>query len=140
MIDQDILNGILGKLDELDPNLPIYTEQVKQGFVQPAFFVMQLNSGHKKEMNDRFFRSLLFNVHFFPHEDSLTKKADCRGMAERLYEALQFINVNGQVRANDMKYEIIDDVLHFFLSFKVHLVKEKPAETKMMQSEQEVHL
>ncbi|CAH1202972.1 hypothetical protein PAECIP111891_02182 [Paenibacillus allorhizoplanae] len=140
MIDQDILNGILGKLDELDPNLPIYTEQVKQGFMQPAFFVMQLNSGQNREMNNRFFRSLLFNVHFFPDADSLTKKADCRGIAERLYEALQFINISGPVRANDLKYEIIDDVLHFFLSFRVHLLKEKPAEAKMMQSEQEVHL
>jgi hypothetical protein len=140
MIDQDILKGILVILDDLDPDLHIYTEQVKQGFVQPAFFVMQLNSGQKKEMNDRFFRSLLFNVHFFPDANSLTKKADCRGMAERLYLALQLINVNGPVRANDLKYEIIDDVLHFFLIFKVHLLKEKPAETKMMQSEQEVHL
>ncbi|NOU68386.1 hypothetical protein GC096_30630 [Paenibacillus sp. LMG 31461] len=140
MIEQDILNGIIGKLDVLAPDLPIYTEQVKQGFVQPAFFVMQLNSGQKKELNNRSFRSLLFNVHYFPNEDSLTKKSDCREMAERLYEALQFINVGGPVRATNLKYEIIDEVLHFFLSFGVHLLEEKTELTKMMQSELEVHL
>ncbi|MGO4498812.1 DUF6838 family protein [Paenibacillus sp. 2RAB27] len=140
MIEQDILNGIIGKLDVLAPDLPIYTEQVKQGFVQPAFFVMQLNSGQKKELNNRSFRSLLFNVHFFPDADSLTKKSDCRAMAERLYEALQFIVAIGPIRTNDLKYEIIDDVLHFFLRVGLHLLQEKPVETKMMQSELEVHL
>jgi hypothetical protein len=140
LIETGILNGILGKLDELDPDLPKYVEQVKQGFDEPAFFVMQLISGQTKGMDRRYKRSLLFNVHYFPNPDSLTKKEDCRTMGERLYEALEYINVNGPVRANDMKYEVVDEVLHFFLSFSVHLMKEKPTGTKMLNLEQEVHL
>lgn len=140
MIETGILNGILGKLDELDPDLPKYVEQVKQGFDEPAFFVMQLNSGQTKGLDRRYKRSLLYNVHFFPHPDSLTKKEDCRTMGERLYEALEYINVNGPVRANDMKYEVVDEVLHFFLSFSVHLMKEEPTEAKMLILKQEVQL
>lgn len=140
MVETGILNGILGKLDEMDPDLPKYVEQVKQGFDEPAFFVMQLNSGQTKGLDRRYMRSLLFNVHFFPHPNSLTKKEDCRTMGERLYKALEYINVNGPVRTKDMKYEVVDEVLHFFLSFSVHLMKEKPPESKMLILEQEVQL
>ncbi|MGG1554998.1 phage tail terminator family protein [Paenibacillus ferrarius] len=132
LIEQSILNGITVKLDNLFPDHPIYSEQVKQGFSQPAFFVMQLNSGETPGLNRRSLRSLLYDIHYFPDEESLTVKSDCRIVAEKLYDQLQYIDTaGGKVRAFSRRYEVVNDVLHFYLSFNVPLVTQKPEVDKM---------
>ncbi|MFH5185727.1 DUF6838 family protein [Paenibacillus sp. TAB 01] len=141
MIEDQIKNGILARLSEIDPELPLYDEQIKQGFTEPAFFVLQVNSGQTRGVNRRYIRSLLFNVHFFPDPKSLTKKEDCRAIAERLYEAMVYVEVDGQLcRGLDHRYEVIDDVLHFFVGFTVHLMKTADQVPKMQQLEQEGYL
>lgn len=136
MIEESVINGILGKLGEVDSTLPKYMEQTEQSIQGPAFFVLQINSSQTKGMNRRYIRSLSYNIHFFPDPGSLTKKADCRSMGERLYTSLENIAVNGRlIRARDMKYEVVEDVLHFFVSFDVHLMKERPEGVKMQKLE-----
>lgn len=132
-----ILNGIVSRLSEIDSTVPIYTEQIKQGFSQPAFFVMQINSNEAKGLNRRSERSLLFDIHFFPHRDSLTQKSDCRKIAEQLYERLRYIETTGGiVRSNGQRYEVIEDVLHFYISILVPLVIPKPEVPKMQKIEE----
>ncbi|TXK82616.1 hypothetical protein FU659_14895 [Paenibacillus sp. N3.4] len=59
-------------------------------------------------------------------------------MAERFYESLEYVEINGQfVRAHDLKYEVVDEVLHFFLSLDVPLMKERPIGTKMLHIKKE---
>ncbi|UKS24321.1 hypothetical protein LOZ80_22135 [Paenibacillus sp. HWE-109] len=134
----ETLNGIKGKLHELEPEIPIYNEQVGEGNQGPAFLVMQIKSEQLNGLNGRYIRTTQYDVEYFPDLNSPSKIEDCRSMGERLYEALAFINVNGQIRAKAMSYEIINRVLHFHVNFTVTLFEEKPVEPKMQKLEEEV--
>ncbi|MDR6883791.1 DUF6838 family protein [Bacillus sp. 3255] len=132
-----ILKGIVSRLNEIDSTVPIYTEQIKQGFSQPAFFVLQINSSEDKGLNRRSVRSLLFDIHYFPSRDSLTQKADCRQVAEQLYEPFRYIEtVGGVVRSFNARHEVIEDVLHFFISMNVPLFIPKPEVQKIQKIEE----
>lgn len=138
-IEAAIKKGITAALDELEPGYNIYTESIEQGFTEPAFFIARLDSAHKREFGRRYTRSLLFDVHFFPPQDSLHKQAICDAMAERMYDRLERVAVgDGTCRAHGLRYEVIDGVLHFFMSFDLSLLRQRPAAVLMQTLEEEV--
>jgi hypothetical protein len=125
----------------LEPSYPKYDEQIKQGFTEPCFFVQQIDGSQQREVGRRYRRMLLFNTMFFPDPDSLIEKSVCQAMAERLYEKLEYIVWDGiTYRGLRLRHEVIDDVLHFFMSFDIHLLRERPVAPKMQTIEQEEHL
>lgn len=141
MIEQSIIDGLVVALDNINPNIPVYTEQIKQEFSQPAFFVMQLDLAQAPGYNRRSSRNMLFNVHYFPDRDSLMPKADCRAIAESLFEPLKYVTTAyGPVRSYGLRYEIVDDVLHFFVNFNLKVILEKEPADKMRKIDQEEKL
>ncbi|MEC0232276.1 phage tail terminator family protein [Paenibacillus alba] len=138
MIEADIESGIVTKLKELEPDLPVYTEQIVPRPLESAFFIQLISSGQVKGLNRRYTRSLLYHIAFYPKPESVAKKEDCRRMGERLYAAMGIIDVNGPIRARNLSCEVVDEVLHFSLDFQVTLVEEKPIEPKMKNLDQEV--
>ncbi|MCY9658120.1 hypothetical protein P5G65_04870 [Paenibacillus chondroitinus] len=140
-MEDQILNGIVARLSEIDSTVPIYTEQIKQGFFQPAFFVMQLDTAQAPGYNRRSSRNMLFNVHYFPDRESLVPKADCRAIAQSLFEPLRYVTTeNGLMRSNGLRYEIVDDILHFFVNFNIKVILEKEPVDKMQKIEREGNL
>ncbi|GAA4828015.1 hypothetical protein GCM10023310_00890 [Paenibacillus vulneris] len=140
MTNEDVKNGILKQLDALGLDIPLYDERIKQGFQEPAFFVLLLNSNQTREVDRRYRRKLLFDIHYFPDPISPVKVA-CNSVAEQLYEFLEYIEWDGnRYRGFDMHHEIVDDVLHFFISFEVFMIKQKPVEVKMQHLKQEERL
>ena len=141
MINDDIKNGILARLEELEPEYPKYVEEVKQGFVEPAFFVHLINGEQQHELNKRYKRMLLFNVRFLPDSKSLTENSACHSMAERLYGKLRYIVWGGiTYHGLRLKHEVIDSVLHFFVSFEIRIVEQLEPVPKMNKIEMEAHL
>lgn len=137
---EKIKNAIISRLAARDPDLPIYDEQVKQGFHEPCFFVLQISSGQAKEVDRRYRRTLKFDVHYFP-TDSLEKKTECHRVAAQLYEQLEYVELGGSLyRGQKMQHEVVDDVLHFLVSFEIHLMRPKISVPKMRTLEQEGHI
>lgn len=140
MIIEEIKSGLVKRLDALDDRIPVHPEQIKQGFKEPAFFVLLLNSAQDREVDRRYRRALLFDVHYFPSKGS-KPNAECHTMADRLYEALEYIPTpSGLVRGSRMRHEVVDGVLHFFISFELHLLRQKAADPKMRTIEQEGYI
>jgi hypothetical protein len=138
---KDIKDGIIKRLDEFRPNIPKYDEQIKQGFDEPAFFVLQIDGAQQKEIDRKYKRSAMYDIHYFPDSRGLTEKSDCQSMAELLYGELEYIQgEGGKYRGLRMKHEVVADVLHFFISFDVRLIKSKAIDPKMQTLEQEEHL
>ncbi len=112
-----IKNSIAVKLDGAYPGFPIYGEEIRQGFEAPCFFVRALSSSGTKEIGRRRRRSADFDIHYFP--DPGAKQNDgLYAMGDALMEIFEHLEASRTLlKPANARYEIVDGVLHFFLSF-----------------------
>ncbi|MGF9913736.1 DUF6838 family protein [Paenibacillus ehimensis] len=138
---EEITNGITKRLLDLWPEITVYSERIEQGFIEPAFFVLQVGSSQQRGVNRRYIRSAMYDIHFFPDRQGTELKRECEQVRDQLYEQLEYIKWDGTTyRGTGMRAEIIDDVLHFFMNFEVHLMRPKVAGPTMQHLEQEEHV
>jgi len=130
-LENKIITGISQKLFEtFGLDYKIYTENVEQFLNPPCFYVELLQSSMQQIVSRRYRLENLFDIHFFTNENE--PKNDFRRVADILYDALEYISVdNDLVRGLGMHYEIVDDVLHFFVSYNLILIKTIEPEEKM---------
>ncbi|HGE7939140.1 hypothetical protein BM532_08330 [Clostridioides difficile] len=119
----NIIDGISVKLDKSFGNeYTIYSEDVEQGVNEPCFFIVPINSSKALYPNGRELKKNSFDVHYFPKSND--KSFEINEVAEMLLEELEYINVNEDlVRGTNMNYEIIDNVLHFFVDYNYFTMK-----------------
>jgi histidinol-phosphate/aromatic aminotransferase/cobyric acid decarboxylase-like protein len=137
MTSLDCKDGITTRLNLLEPTIPAYSEPHMTGFQEPAFVVIISGSELAREVGRRYKRSLFFKILYYPDPSNLEKQEECHEMAERLFEHMEQIVVNGSLcRISEMKHEIVDNVLHFSLSFHMYVVRAELEELKMQTMEQ----
>lgn len=125
----DVRNAVNAALDSAFPNIPIAGEEIKQGLTPPYFFVKPLELEHTQELGRRFYRYHPFDVHYFAPD---RRNEGMYAMAERLTEALQWIEVADRpVRGSGMRFEIVDEVLHFFVEYNFHVWAPQPDDPTM---------
>jgi len=135
---EEIKLAIINRLADYNADVTIYDERIQQGFQEPCFFVLLVDGSQQRGINRRI-RAALFDVHYFPPADASPREA-CERMAASLYEALEFVERDaGKYRAVSMKHQVVDGVLHFFVSFSVHMMLEKPVTHALQTVELEVH-
>jgi hypothetical protein len=105
----------------------IYTESVEQGLQEPCFSIVCLNPTIEQFLGSRYFRQNQFCIHYFP--SSKDKRAECYSVMEKLSNALEIIEANGETtRGTQMHGEFVDDMLHFFVNYDMFVYKqEEPA-------------
>lgn len=130
----DITQGIVDAIWHLyDGQVPIYTEQQKQGFQSPCFFVELINSSIEREMGNRFLETATFQVSYFPEltEGDSPDYIDMQKQIRPLTLALEVIPVAGTkgIRGDDIETVINDDVLHITVSYSrfVYLAGDREA-------------
>ncbi len=100
----------------------IYKEAVKQGLKEPCFLISCLNPTNEQFLGNRYFRTNQFAVQYFPSTDKVNE--ECNGVQERLFMALELIDVDGDLtRGTSMHGELTDGVLHFFVNFDFFMKK-----------------
>lgn len=123
----DVRAGLLKALVQAFPDIDRYGEEIKEGLITPSFFVKLLEPSHTQELGRRYVRELPFDVHFFAetNKDRIT-------MAEQLTSVLETIQVNDRpIVGIKMTWEIIDEVLHFFVTYRMQVWKQKPVYPNM---------
>lgn len=119
----DIRIAIQQALDEVYPDIEIYSEKIEQGFEEPCFFIKTINSSQENQMWNSQKRDILFDIHYFSDKEEDINK-DCLDMAESLYQILRLIDVEGtKFRASKMNHTIEEDVLHFKLKFNYKILR-----------------
>lgn len=103
----------------------VYTEGIEQGFTEPCFAIHQLRADVKPYPNRRTEIVQYFDVRFFPEGER--PREQCRGVAETLTFLLRQLT---SLRGIGLNWEITDDVLHFFVSYR-QFVRELPEEYRM---------
>ena len=129
----DIINGIAIKLKQAHPNTTIYRESVPQGLKEPCFIILPLEPTQEAKLPNRYWRTYPFDIHFFPKSTD-APKAEMYAMAEALFFELEHIFCcENVVRGAKMRYEIVDNVLHFFVNYDM-FVKQKVTAPEFMQT------
>lgn len=103
----------------------VYTEGIEQGFTEPCFAIHQLRADITPYPNRRTEIVQHFDVRFFPKEER--PREQCRRVAETLTFLLRQL---ASLRGTGLNWEITDDVLHFFVSYR-QFVRELPEEYRM---------
>lgn len=126
----EIVKGISMKLNAtFGDGYKIYQNDVKQGLEEPCFFIQILKPQLSPLLGRRFMVQNPFDVLYFPADPG--NNAELIDVAEKLMGCLDFITLpNGDLlHGTGISYEIVDDTLHFFISYKhtSHTVEEKNA-------------
>lgn len=121
-------------LDAAFPDIPVSGEEIKQLLDPPRFFVRLLEPAHTQELGRRYRRYFPFVVRYFaPERDN----DDMYDMAELLASALKWIDVGGRVTGIGMRFQIVDEVLHFFVTYSLLVWEQPPNDPKMQELDQE---
>lgn len=130
-MENKIIAGISQKLFEtFGSTYSIYTENVEQYLNPPCFYVELLQSNLTQIVLNRYRLENLFDIHFFTNANE--PKNDFMRVADILYDTLEYITVESNfVRGLNMRYQIVDNVLHFFINFNMNVQKEITPTDKM---------
>ena len=108
----------------------IHTEEIKQDLKEPCFFIASLNPSSTLFRGSRYFKGNNFVIQYFPETDK--KQHECQEVAERMDDCLEFITCIGDskpIMASNMKHEVVDGVLNYFVNYDLYAVKTKVNET-----------
>lgn len=121
---------------EFGDDYTIYSEEVVQGLQEPCFFIACINPTNELFLNKRYFRENQFCLQYFP-ADTMRAREECNAVAERLYWCLEHISVAGDLlRGTKMRYEVVDDVLNFFVNYDlfVERLENTPTMTELSKN------
>lgn len=125
-----ITNVIMGVAEALHNSFgdtyTIYIEPVKQGFKEPCFYIFALQPTSEPAVAGHYLRSYPFDIHFFPKDENHAR-SEMHQIGEALFLAVEYINVldknklDNLRRGTTMRYEIVDGVLHFFVTYSMYV-------------------
>lgn len=128
----DIVNGITKAIyNEYGTSCKIYTESIEQGFTEPCFFVAVLESDQTRIVGNRYQRNISLDVHYFPAQKA--KNKEMQEVAQVLYGILERVALLDGTMINgfQMHDQAVDDVLHFFVTYKPIVMYEMAEEPHM---------
>jgi hypothetical protein len=101
-----------------------FSEDVRQGLKEPCFFIAHVGSSQTRMIGRRHRQLNSFDVQYFPQAKG--GNAEMIGVAGQLYDALEFVRLadGDLVHGTELKYDIQDGVLHFFVDYNVFLKEE----------------
>ena len=127
MIDL-IISGIRNALFEMF-GYESYADKIPQGLSPPYFYIQCKKSEIKKYTGTRCLRKNHFVIQYFPQSEQ-NAHDECNSVGEQMFGCLEVINADGLFCfCFEMKFEIVDDVLHFFVDYNAFVKKIVQKET-----------
>ncbi len=118
MLD-DLVDAVGKALHSRFSEVTVYSEQVPQNFRKPCFLIRIPQSSQKPQLGKRYLQQYLFEVLYFPQKSN-DMQQEYRRILLELYDVLEFIKCSfGLFRSHNMRHEIKDNLLHFFMEFHV---------------------
>lgn len=136
MILEDIIKGINRIIKSEFPSMEIYANEIQQGFKEPCFFIKMLKLDEKQIIGERYFRRYFFDIRY--HPDKHKKSQNIWGVAEKLQDLLEMITTpeGHLIRGTERNAAVEDDVLHYFISYNMFVIKPKNKEEYMENLQQ----
>lgn len=121
----EIMEAIAIKINSVfGDDYEIYRDTVQQGLKEPCFFIGILKPEITPIMGNRFIERNPFDIQYFPKKQG--DSAELFTVAKKLMLSLDFITLldGDQLHGIYMSYEIIENVLHFFVQYHVSMKKQ----------------
>lgn len=120
-----LIDGIAIKLREtFGSDYRIHREDVEQGLKEPCFIIQVIEPMQSAKLPNRYLRQYSFDVLYFPKSTS-KPKYEMYDVAEKLFIELEYITIlDNFCKGTKMQYEIVDNVLHFFVNYNFYVKKE----------------
>jgi hypothetical protein len=108
-----------------------YLENVEQNLTTPCFTVDMLLPIQRSKSAILYDRTMPLVLHYFSDSETDIKK-DCYEKAEQIVECLEYLPIGSAiVRGEDIRWEIVEDVLQVFLTYRYTTKLVKPEEDAM---------
>lgn len=131
----DVRHVVIRSLEEAFPNIQVSGEKIEPLLDPPRFFVQLLEPSHTQELGRRYRRNHPFVIRYVSPNGT---NDEMYAMAEQLTTVLRQITVGGgAVVGTGMKFEIVDQVLHFHVNYTFLVWDEKPNDSMMGTLDQE---
>lgn len=108
-----------------------YVEGIEQKVERPCFYVAPRIALQRSRSPVLYDRTVPVVVHYFSGSKTNLRN-DCYSMSEQIVECLEYLPFNGTlIRAEDISYQIVDDVLEVFMTYRF-ITKKPVAGDEMM--------
>ncbi|GKX29189.1 hypothetical protein SH1V18_16690 [Vallitalea longa] len=124
-----ITKDVIEKLKSSYPDIPIYLEESTQKFEAPCFYVKLLDSTQNQLISNRYIRKNSYELLYYS-----INTEECEVVANDLYEKMEFL-FDIKAKGRNMHYKIDNKVLHFFVEYKIRLIKECEEMPKLQNME-----
>lgn len=121
-----IIDGVILRLNELwEDNREYMSENLPQD-ASGVFFIRTVKPKSKAKLGTRKLLECPLDIQYFPTKEEGRDELDA--IADTLFDVLELIDIDDElalpIRAKEeMSYEIVDNVLHFFVTYPAILSK-----------------
>lgn len=114
-----VKEGIIKKINEYYPNCTITGDRTKEDLEEPYFFVHQLPKIKKSELQSSVYDTD-FDIQYYLSEEEDDLDIKYAQVGDKLLDILEIISIsdNKLIRGLNMRWEVIDNVLHVFVTYK----------------------
>ena len=88
----EVIRGVAKVIASLFPDIPVFTEKVDQGIIEPSFVVRCFRNQHGRYRGQRFRKTHSIEVQYFPPVKN--RRENAHSVEEKLFWALEYITVN----------------------------------------------
>ena len=134
---KSIFDGVSLAVNAAFPDSKVHGGETSQGVAAGDFNVTLASAEHNKEVGQRFKRTPLVDVIYYPANGA----ADCYDKADALTLALESITTpeGDIIHATSCNWKVEDDVLHVLLTYDHHIYipqTHEPMETLRIEQEE----
>lgn len=131
--------GISQALDEVSGGeYDIVVEPTHQGLTEHTFYIDSINVLITRLLCNRFDFNAICDILFYLESDD--KQSFIDGITERLYQALELIEVDGvKKRGSNLGATVVDSVLHFSVTYDM-ILRLTPDDVEKMQELKDMQL
>ncbi len=116
-----------------------FKNEIPQDLSPPCFYIKCIDPSVEKYIGTRYLRRNLFVVQYFPSTED--RKGECYSVGEKMFECLEVISVDDFfLRGTDMKFEIVDGVLQFFVNYNAFVKKTGQGQDAMETMQDNAHV
>ncbi len=117
-IVQSLTVALSRKLEELFDNPLIYHDMLPMGYEAPCFFINAVDTQVIKKLYDRYKVQVNYDVSYHPDEKKFFS-TEFSKVGNTLTFGLELVDLEDgkPLRGNNIRYEVQNNTLHFFVTF-----------------------
>jgi len=119
-----VLNAVTVQLHStFGDSYKYYVENVEQNLTKPCFTIDTIIPLQRSKSPVLYDRTMPMVIHYFT-DDKKDTKTDCYAKAEQMLECLEYLPFeNTTLRGEDVSWQIVDEVLQVFVTYRFTTAK-----------------